>query len=1094
MAYTKFSAFNKVPYLLGTDFLVGYRPNGDNIKTSFADILKQLELDTEMAGGQPVDFTGTQLPNINNNTGQPLVTGDWTILTEGTFQNIGGGAPIVFAQNTWGTAVFNGTSWEKRRTNVLPNNASKISEWAAGTYQKDAAVTYGGKIYRANKTTTMTPANTAGVPTADWDRIGGGELDVVDGALSYERGLVIELVLKYFLTQGSLTPGSTFEINKTTAAFSGVTPLENTGLFANGQTFGYDQDFRVWTYLNAPITQPDGRKIMTLRYQGPSYGDASMANMIGVRNDNTLVPLLVGSAGDKDVTVDVAGYKAVHLSMDAETSASNPRITVTFSQETDAGAEEDAVKKYIDNKVKIVDWQAGSYAKDTLKTFDGLIYRANKTTSQQPSQGSSDWDVIGGGKTTYVLTEEYDSTDYGIPVEGEFIRSTDFIRVVAGMKIEARGYGDGVRPMVELYDDNKANPVTLMSYEGMNATQPTDFATTITSDGYIKAYNNTWQSGTNFFVKLYNVEELTREDIDKPKGVASYESVKQIYDNKGGEPNVKNSILAGGFNVPDGEYWRWTPPIPVKEGDLIQGKGRGDAGVWSIIFSEDAGITPEAVNGATVVYESLANFATMGGLDSFTARAPRDGYIVGRSNLFFGSPLDSEIIISTDDLFVKYADIQDILNNADAGGSRNKAELVEVPRPTKIIRLDFKSGQGIPTADEQLVQGTISYNDNDGNTFTKHATIEWQGSSSVAYVKKNFSFAFYNDAALEEPSRIRIGSLVPHDELVFKSNYIDATHSRNIVCNRIWEDMIQARSGMFKRENERAKGFNPTNGTLIDRFDSGALCHVEGFPAVLYIDGEFYGIGNLNIGKKKDNYDIASNNQNQIQLAADDHANFNVYQGEPVWEIRRPKSPDANFVTKVNAWFNSNALTGTAWKDAFPTNHDLLNCIDYMLLIDFLYAYDCFAKNFILTSWDGVKFFFTPYDLDSTLGLSWEGRTQTPWNESCRSTGGTAASQQFYQKLYTQFNAEVKARYAELKAKNVLTLDNVYRHLDVFGKTFGLELYEQEFAKWPNIPSNNPNATGNPYGQGGFYSSRMQILNWVQNKITWMDLPTNYGA
>lgn len=1006
--------------------------------------------------------------------------------------SINGTTVEAAAGRKW-TLWWNGTAWSLVDGGPLASAKDKIPAWVAGTYTKDEVVTDGGVIYRAKVTTTARPAP-AGVVSPDWEPIGGGRLDEPGGALSYERGTDIEMVLDHFLTSGTLTPGATQLVDKTTGAFAGVTPMENTGLFANGTTFGYDQDFRIWTYMNVPITQPDGRKIMTIRFQGPGYGDASMANLLGVRNDNTLVPLILGRAGgDFDESVIVSGYKAVHMSMDAETSASNPRMTVTFSVETSSGKEEDAVKKYIDNGDKIPDWSAGTYTAGKLRTdpATGLIYRANKTTSQVPSQGSSDWDVIGGGRKEFVLVGEYPSTDFSIPVEGEFIKSTDFIRGSAGMKVEITSFGDGDRPQLELYDSNKQNPVRLADFNGKNATQPTSVSVLLESDGWLKGYNNSWQSGNNEVMRLYQVNELSRADVDRPGGIASYESVEAIKENTGGDPVAKKTVGGSGFTVLDGEYWRWTPPIEVKAGDLIENVALGDPGAWATAFSTDpALLVPGA---ASEDLQPITTFLVPDGSQVMTARISQDGFIVGRTNNFFGDISVSYIKVATDKMFVEYSDIADILAN-NAGGSLSNKTKLDIPVPTKTIRIDFETASPLPTAKGTVIEGTYTYNDNAGTVFKKFGNLEVQGSSSALYVKKNWTFGFFNDAELTDECPIRLGKLVEHTEFVFKSNYIDATHSRNIVCNRIWEDMIQARSDIFKRENERAKGFSAGNGTLIDRFDSGALCHVQGYPAELYVNGEFYGLGNLNIGKKRDNYDIKKSNQNHIQIAADDHADFNNWQGEPIWETRNPGTPDANFTGKVSAWFNANALTGTAFKDSFPTNHDLVNAIDYMLLIEFTYAYDCFAKNFILTSWDGVKFFFTPYDLDSTLGLSWEGRSETPWNVSCRSSGPQASAQAFYQKLYTQFNAEVKARYAELKAKDVLTANNVYRHLDHFAKTFGLKRYEQEFAKWPNIPSNNPAATGNPYGNGGFYTSKAQIMNWIKKKIEWMDLPTNYGS
>lgn len=912
-------------------------------------------------------------------------------------------------------------------------------------------------------------------------------LDIEGGGLSYERGQLLELVCKYFLTETTLTPGETFVIDKNSQAIGGIVPLENTLLLATGGTSGYDQDFRLFTYLNLPVVQPDGRKIMTARFQGLAFESPSHAHLIGIRQDNTVVPLIIGNGTsvNRDVQVQVSQYKYLSLSLDVETSAQNPTMTLTYSQETDSGAEEDAIKNYIDKKSLWTDWAPGRIVnKDEIVIHEKLLYRALVGNNQMPTATSPMYEIVGGGGKKFVEVENHGPVEYSLPVEGEFIFSTDFIRVVPGMQGTARGYGDGSRPFIEGFNSDMENPVRIASFPATGATTPNDTSFEIDFDGYIKAYNNRWQSGDNYFVKLSQVEEITREDVDMPKGVASHERVQQIYDNKGGEPVITRNLGADAFSVADGEYWRWTAPIEVKAGDLIENVALGDAGVWSVGFSTEA---IDLVPGSTAEIIPITVYVSNGGTEALSGRILNDGFIVGRTNQFFGNIDASYIKVMTDKMYVSYADIADVLANIDAGASLSALKKLSIPEPKNLIRVDFKTASPLPTAKGTVISGEYTYNDNAGTIFKKYGTLEVQGSSSAAYVKKNWTFAFFNDAELSDSCKIRLGKLVAHDEFVFKSNYIDATHSRNIVCNRIWEDMIQSRQGPLKRENERAKGFNPNNGALIDRFDTGALCHVEGYPAVFYVNGEFYGLGTFNLGKKRDNYDIASNNQNQIQIAADDHSNFNLWQGEPIWEIRRPSSPDGSFVSKVSAWFSANALTGSAFKDAFPTNHDLINAIDYMLLIDFVYAYDCFSKNLILTSWDGVKFFFTPYDLDSTLGLSWEGREETPWDVSCRSSGGTAASQQFYQKIYTQFNSEVRARYNELKEKDVLTVDNVYRHLDHFARTFGMEMYQMEFEKWPNIPSNNPNAIGNPYGNGGFYSSKAQIMNWIVNKVSWMD-------
>ena len=117
----------------------------------------------------------------------------------------------------------------------------------------------------------------------------------------------------------------------------------------------------------------------------------------------------------------------------------------------------------------------------------------------------------------------------------------------------------------------------------------------------------------------------------------------------------------------------------------------------------------------------------------------------------------------------------------------------------------------------------------------------------------------------------------------------------------------------------------------------------------LYVNDIFYGIGTFNLGKKRENYDINQNNQNHIQLVAETHVNFNTYNAAE-WEIRSPKTPNADFQAKINAWFTDNSKTGTAFKTSFEKHHDLTNVIDFFLFIEFTKATDEFFKNFILTS------------------------------------------------------------------------------------------------------------------------------------------------
>lgn len=405
--------------------------------------------------------------------------------------------------------------------------------------------------------------------------------------------------------------------------------------------------------------------------------------------------------------------------------------------------------------------------------------------------------------------------------------------------------------------------------------------------------------------------------------------------------------------------------------------------------------------------------------------------------------------------------------------------LDNIPEPQRLIKINFITSDTLPTTKNEtnpiLAYGSVNI-DFDGSILKKYATLEVQGASSTVYPKKNWTISFYNDKNYSEEFEFRLANMVPHSAYVFKSSWIDATHCRNIVSNRIWEQFVQSRDGYPKRETETA--YDSTATDIYSRFDVGALGHVDGFPAVLYVNNEFYGIGSFNIGNKRNNYNLNKNSQTQVQMSAEDHVNFNGYMSNQ-WEVRNPKYPDTTqFSSVITPWFKSNSLTAANFKSTFPTTHNLQNAIDYYIFIEFLYADDCVDKNFILTTWDGAVFSFMPYDLDTTFGLWWNG-TQfvEPTASVLTSTNNlTTSSVNFWNKFFNAYKEEIVARFNQLKDNKILSVDNVYNLCTNFTKRFGKDLIEDEHSKWPTIPSNST-----------IYTGISQIIDWTTKRLNWMD-------
>ena len=396
----------------------------------------------------------------------------------------------------------------------------------------------------------------------------------------------------------------------------------------------------------------------------------------------------------------------------------------------------------------------------------------------------------------------------------------------------------------------------------------------------------------------------------------------------------------------------------------------------------------------------------------------------------------------------------------------------EYPTPERIIIIDFYTDEEIPTKKDEnnpiLAHGRVVLNIN-GYLIEKFATIEVQGKSSASKPKKNFTFAFYNDAGYTDSYKFRLAGMVAHSEYVYKANYIDATHARNIACNRLWEQIIYAHENPPYRGNE---------GVL--SIDNGALCHVDGYPCVVNINDEFYGIGDFNIGKKRDNYNLSKSNQNHIQLQAEPRASFETYVASQ-WEIRNPKSPDSSFKTKLNLWFNDNAKSGEAFKTNFPTHHNVQNAIDYFLFAEFCYLDDILDNNVQLTTWNGSEYFMLPYDLDTCFGLKWDGTTvydaNTLGTVVDSTLGGSVSagltSKSFWTKFVNAYHKEISDQYINLKNLGIFSIKNIAKIFSELQRPFG-SYYDKEYAKWTNSPSKS-------------ITSYIQVIEWVKKRIEWMD-------
>ena len=227
--------------------------------------------------------------------------------------------------------------------------------------------------------------------------------------------------------------------------------------------------------------------------------------------------------------------------------------------------------------------------------------------------------------------------------------------------------------------------------------------------------------------------------------------------------------------------------------------------------------------------------------------------------------------------------------------------------------------------------------------------------------------------------KIKFGTWVSQDSFHIKKYYIDAFRGQCVVGYHLMEQVYQTHPYGSKHPYEpniSFDSFSTSSGSIEKDFNTGALCHPDGFPIVIYVNtgGEdvFYGVYAWCLKKHRDNYYCNKKNPNNIILDGLITTNT-LFGGSVNWsefEIRNPKDlidingeeydgenpkelantdelskdvkDNINRLSGVLNALKANNSRSTFEQYFIPTYY-----IDYYIISQVLYNVDGFHKNWI---------------------------------------------------------------------------------------------------------------------------------------------------
>lgn len=328
------------------------------------------------------------------------------------------------------------------------------------------------------------------------------------------------------------------------------------------------------------------------------------------------------------------------------------------------------------------------------------------------------------------------------------------------------------------------------------------------------------------------------------------------------------------------------------------------------------------------------------------------------------------------------------------------------------------------------------------------ASVKWQGSGSVTLGqemgtqffgdanKGKYNYTIKFDTAFEAKA-----GWGEQKKYCLKANVADFSHARNLCVAKLWGQVSESRASAPLR--------------LWQTPNWGA---VDGFPILVVINGEYYGLFTMNIPKDAWMMDMptAGAMQEAIVCAEVNAAFFSpvtIGNGE-TFEIEYVTDESNTDWVKTSLDAIVSAVSASDWA-ALQSVVDIDSAIDYILMVTRLTGGDALARNYLLHTYDGVKWYFTPYDADTWLGINWGGAGHVP-DDHYPTFMVCAETNALMNMILTYAPEKVTARCEELE-NGALSTSNIIETVMDFTAEIPKAVFDAEVVRWPGIETTETN-------------------------------------
>lgn len=318
--------------------------------------------------------------------------------------------------------------------------------------------------------------------------------------------------------------------------------------------------------------------------------------------------------------------------------------------------------------------------------------------------------------------------------------------------------------------------------------------------------------------------------------------------------------------------------------------------------------------------------------------------------------------------------------------------------------------------------------------FEGYCKIKCQGSTSLGYSKKNFTIKTFTDSECTQKAKFRFRNWKAKNKFCYKANWIDFTHARNIVCARLWGEMLESRSNYESLPTELETA--PNHGAI------------DGFFVKMYVNGVYYGRYTLNIPKDAWMANLDETNANHAMVMSETCFDSGIFRSTVLldgsdWTDELHDTVPENIKTRWNEVIRFiNEASDEEFYNNIDNYIDIQSVIDYDVFCVVLCGIDSFGKNQMFLTYDGQKWYMSVYDLDSMLGLQWNGSELLPANYP-RGAFTDLNRNLLINRVEKLFGKEIAARYREVSQRE-LSVEHICSSFEEFMADCPQELVEAD--------------------------------------------------